>query len=119
LFRSIRGRAGLNTIAPHIPIEFAQAILRLAHRYLPNKIHRQLGVLAKLDDKTIHMATRGSIRPTQYWREATGVRPSSLVDAYAAYLDGPETYHAYVHELRTSKAGQTLRFIRDYLQEGA
>jgi nucleoside-diphosphate-sugar epimerase len=88
------------TVAPSVPIWLASKTMAVMHKTIPDQFHKKLGMFAKLDKDTIIMVSRGSTRDASAWQKATGVTPSSLVDAYVAYLDSPETYRAYVDNLR-------------------
>jgi nucleoside-diphosphate-sugar epimerase len=101
LFHDVRKAVNRKpTLAPAVPTPFAQKVMAAMHTVIPDRFHQRLGTLAKLDKDTIVMVSRGSTRDPAAWQKATGVTPSSLVDAYVAYLDSPQTHQAYVDNLR-------------------
>lgn len=101
LFHDIRRTLNRKpTFAPNVPIWLASKSMAVMHKTIPDHFHKKLGMFAKLDKDTIVMVSRGSTRDPAAWQKATGVTPSSLVDAYVAYLDSPETYKAYTDNLR-------------------
>ncbi len=82
-----------------VPLFIGQFFTNLI-QYLPERILYRLGILAKLDNDTIEMMTKGSTGSNSDWLEKTSLQPMYMFDAYKKFSESEESYEKYVQSIR-------------------
>lgn len=100
VFKSVCGALGReHCIFLRFPLLIGQLLTSLSQKLPDNSLSR-LGVLAKMDDETIEMMTKGSTGDNSEWLKKTKMEPMCLFDVYKKFGTSPEAYNSYLEEMR-------------------
>ncbi|MDH3348199.1 MAG: NAD-dependent epimerase/dehydratase family protein [Desulfobulbaceae bacterium] len=100
VFKSVCNALGRkHCIFMRFPLLIGQLFTSISQK-LPDNSLGNLGVLAKMDDQTIEMMTKGSTGDNSEWLKKTQLEPITLFNSYKKFGKSRDTYNKYIQDIR-------------------